>query len=178
MIQLKPRYRQGFSIIQVVVSIVIFGMTMSTTVSLVGGVVRQNVDNKNRITAIYLAQECVELARNVRDSAWKQYYPWDCAFDTVGAYTIEPFSITNRLLQPDTYMPLCQKDFGVHVTLAAEKNIFFLNSNRYTHTEGGENTGFSRVLKRKDDILFSCEVQWGENEVVEIPFYLTDWNQQ
>lgn len=184
----------GFSIIQVVVAIVIFGMTLSATVSLVGTVIKQVAVNKQRITAIYLAQECLELARNVRDSSWEQNYPWNCAFqDDSGSYsdkyTIEP---TDIVIRENPQNIDCQRDFGVKIKPNEDGQLYILGDAqtlgyRYTH-EGGDNenakkTRYKRLLTltdiKSDQVTVNCQVQWGnDDEVINISEILSNWRKK
>ncbi len=72
---------EGFALMEVVISIVLLGFFLAGAASLIWSAVNASERNRDRITATYLTQECLELARNARDTAWRQYLPWDCAFD-------------------------------------------------------------------------------------------------
>lgn len=194
----KTPVKNGFSIIQVVVAIVIFGMTLSATVSLVGTVIKQVAVNKQRITAIYLAQECLELARNVRDSSWEQNFPWDCVFgenySEGDRYTIESSAINPTItIQADHNLSdYCQNDFGVQVDRLAtqEEAKLFIEYNRYTHapsdTETVQSTRFYRTMKlsdiKKDDnipyqLTVNCEVSW-DDETIMLSEILSNWRKK
>ena len=73
---------QGFALMEVIISIVLLGFFLAGAASLIWSAINASQRNRDRITATYLTQECLELARNARDTAWRQYIPWDCAFDT------------------------------------------------------------------------------------------------
>ncbi len=72
--------RSGFALIEVVIAIVILSVVLAGATSLIWSAATAVERNQNRLTATYLAQECLELARNARDSAWRKHLPWDCAF--------------------------------------------------------------------------------------------------
>ncbi len=72
--------RSGFALIEVIISIVVLAAVLAGATSLVWSAATAVERNQNRLTATYLAQECLELARNARDSAWRQHLPWNCAF--------------------------------------------------------------------------------------------------
>lgn len=182
----------GFTIIQVVVSIVILTTVLSATISLVGSVISQITLNKNRVTALYLAQECLELTRNVRDTAWQQNYPWDCAYgdeyEILDKFIIQPFPILSFPSNP----PNCQTDFGVKVQKMtspdqAQLYIDFSGGNSsfgFSHTDndGVTATPFrrwvevSQVEEEKDQMTLSCMVTW-EDQSVRLSHILSDWKQ-
>ena len=83
----------GFALMEVIVSIVILSIVMAGAVGLISVATNQVALNKNKISATYLAQECLELVRNARDSAWKQNLPWDCFADD--------FCLKEKLQFPD-----------------------------------------------------------------------------
>lgn len=177
--------RNGFSLIQVIVSIVILTVSLSATVSLVGTTIQQVTLNKNRITAIYLAQEGLELARNIRDSAWQQNYPWDCGFGETYAegdiFTIVPTALP--LTPPPT--PDCQKDFGAEIKAVSSHtptrlSIDFLpNKYGFIQSDSGTQTPFNRILKitdihNDDHITVTAKVSWGDEEV-SLSEILSNW---
>jgi hypothetical protein len=158
----------------------------------VGTVIRQVGINKNRITAIYLAQECLELARNVRDSAWQQNYPWDCGFGDnytdSSRFIIAPQKLI--LLMPSS--PDCQSDFGVRIQTATESNSTLFISDGgdqgqyslgFTHDSTGTDfvqTPFKRVLTLSDidntktQLTTTCTVTW-DDEQISLSQVLTNW---
>jgi type II secretory pathway pseudopilin PulG len=72
---------EGFALLEVIISIVLLGFFLAGATTLIWSAINASSRNRDRITATYLTQECLELARNARDTAWRQYLPWDCAFD-------------------------------------------------------------------------------------------------
>jgi len=72
----------GFALIEVIISIVVLASVLSGATSLIWAAATAVERNQNRLTGTYLAQECLELARNARDSAWRKHLPWDCGFDS------------------------------------------------------------------------------------------------
>ena len=79
--------RSGFALIEVIISIVVLSAVLAGATSLIWSAATAVERNQNRLTATYLAQECLELARNARDSAWRKHLPWDCAFTNTCADT-------------------------------------------------------------------------------------------
>lgn len=105
---------EGFALLEVVISIVLLGFFLAGAASLIWSAINASERNRARITATYLTQECLELARNARDTAWRQHLPWDCAFsenttcsdlqkNTIGKFlsTASNPTFENVLLGPD-----------------------------------------------------------------------------
>ena len=61
----------GFSLIEILVAIGIVIVGIMPIVSLFSANLKDEIRNKNKLTAIYLAQEAVEVVRWQRDTNWK-----------------------------------------------------------------------------------------------------------
>ena len=150
----------GFALMEAVVAIVILGIVLVGAVGLITTAINEVARNRDRLTATYLTQECLELARNVRDSAWKQNLPWDCAFESV------PISE-------------CQQNLSEEVANIPGKG----NPSRVE--VGGELSKFNRELTVTTDgpqkMKVTCEVSWpkksGTNRIT-ISEILTDWRKK
>jgi len=62
--------KKGFSILEVVISVAILSIGLVAAVGLIAGSIRDSIDSRDNIIAANLAQEGVELVRNVRDNGW------------------------------------------------------------------------------------------------------------
>jgi len=68
---------KAFSIIEVLVGIFIFTLGISSIYSLLVFSLNTNDYNKNLIIASNLSRESLELVRNLRDSNYNNFYPWN-----------------------------------------------------------------------------------------------------
>lgn len=66
----KMNQKRAFSIGEVILSVFILGVTMVTILSLYAKGLREFQDERDSVIASLLAQEGVELARNIRDNNW------------------------------------------------------------------------------------------------------------
>jgi len=66
----KPKTAKGFSFVEVMLSVFLMSAGMLSAISLIGGGIKESADSRNQIIASLLAQEGVELVRNVRDTNW------------------------------------------------------------------------------------------------------------
>lgn len=75
--------QNGFSLIEMVFSIGIITAGIISLLSLFSYNVRNEANNKNKLIAIYLAEESIEIARQIRDSNWFSGDDWDDNFDNI-----------------------------------------------------------------------------------------------
>ena len=97
---MKKRLR-AFSIIEVLISILIFSLWLVAVFVLIVSSMKLNDYNKNYIIASNLAREQIELVKNIRDSNYIDIHPWNQinpdidydsttnVFQTGAYYTIE-----------------------------------------------------------------------------------------
>lgn len=79
-IKKEDQKQAGFSLLEVMIAIGILSLLMLSSTMLIQQSQITTLQMKNRTMATFYAQECLELTRNVRDAAWNQRVPWDCAF--------------------------------------------------------------------------------------------------
>ncbi len=165
----------GISLIETVVLIGIISISLIGSALLLTISINANVQNKNRFTATYLTQECLELARNLRDSAWRQNLPWDAAFEENGNYNNE-FVIQNS-------SPNFSEETDSKSSLGASILPYSAQGAKINWIDGTL-TKFSRTLttskteKMPDEIQITCETSWkrkNKTERIQISEILTNW---
>ena len=184
---------RGMSLVEVLVALAIMGVLSSGLIGTFRLLLYQQEQQKSQLTALYLAQECVETLRNKRDSAHQNAFPWDCGweYDTVGRVDASQFSAENSDSPPQ-----CFARWGSRVefpALAAESDPDFFrlyqapSQNYWTHQRPDDSyapTAFYRQFSAEKidsedsaaPAQLRCKVWWeGGKKVVEIPFLLTDW---
>jgi len=65
-----PAGRQGFTLMEVIISLAIIIVALISVISLISFSISGIVENKSKITAFGLAQEGLEIVRNIRDNNW------------------------------------------------------------------------------------------------------------
>ncbi len=150
------RKSTGFALIEVIVAIVVLAGALAGATSLMMTAGNAVSTNQSRLTATYLAQECLELARNTRDTAWMQRLPWNCAFQET--------TINECQELKSTILPMLDGEHLVEVL--------------------GEPTKFSRkmnvTIDEDDEELMAveCAVSWPKRsgtESVKISELLSNW---
>lgn len=177
-------HKPAFTLIEALIVMVILASSMTAALYLMTTVVFSTQKNLARTKAVYLAQECTELARNLRDTAWLKYQPWDCAFGVPGdefiishAYSGNPaITSCNGLEAAITIEPYTGGD----------NNQLYQDGALINHNLVGNNTGYRRTLHHAapdpdgnpDTLDLSCEVTWrfnGRPQQVNVNQTLTNW---
>lgn len=65
---LNTKYKQGFTLVETLVSLFIFSLSITAIIVVTGQGVSDTTIAKNKITAVALAQEGIEVVRNIRDT--------------------------------------------------------------------------------------------------------------
>ena len=182
---MKTKHK-AFTLIESIIVMVILATSLSGTTYLMMTVTDSIAENRKRITAIYMTQECMELTRNLRDSAWKQNLPWSCAFEKSDD-TIENNSVFRISVDTDSTLGVlsnrqdyCRTNFGVN--LEKDPSSFKLkNKTVFNHQEGSEMI-FSRKLTvsevKTNSAKFTCETSWKNRDnlqKISMSQILTNW---
>lgn len=90
----------GFTLTEIIVSIVVLGLIIGGAVRTFGVALYLHEQNEQRVTAAYLAQECLEIIRNNRDTNWLQNQAWDNNITAMPAPFDEAFTrdVTVKIL--------------------------------------------------------------------------------
>ncbi|MBT4917157.1 prepilin-type N-terminal cleavage/methylation domain-containing protein [Candidatus Peregrinibacteria bacterium] len=72
----KIRREDGFTLTEVMIGMTILTVAIVAATSLVLGLMKSNSNNVKTLQAYYLAQEGVEMVRNVRDTNWLNNKDW------------------------------------------------------------------------------------------------------
>lgn len=72
----KKQNKNGFSLMEVVIAIGIITVGLISIVSLFSQNLKIEIKNKNRLIAIYLANESIEIIRQQRDNNWFSANSW------------------------------------------------------------------------------------------------------
>ncbi|OGF32050.1 hypothetical protein A3H09_01275 [Candidatus Falkowbacteria bacterium RIFCSPLOWO2_12_FULL_45_13] len=169
--KLKISNNSGISILEVVVAILIITIGLVGVLSLVIQNIRVQYIDKNVLIASGLAQEGLELVRNVRDANWlipSNVWNQDIVGD--GTYAID-YSGRNSLNQ------------AVNSLGQAGTRLYINNaSGLYTHTAAGATaTNFYRLITAVNNSNYvdvKCAVRWSDgsqNYNYTAETYLYNW---
>lgn len=79
--------RVGFSLIETIIAISVIGVVIATATQLTQSSLKMGRSTMNQFIAFHLAEEGLEIVRNIRDSNWLQNTSWRTGLDD-GMYEI------------------------------------------------------------------------------------------
>lgn len=145
--------KQGFTILEVAVSLMIISVGMLGVLALINQSLRVEDVDKNKVVASQLAQEGLEIVRNNRDYNWLRHTTptskWKDGVIYDGHYTVDYKGNINS--DPDS--------------ISATSTKLYINSQGfYDHDSDGRSTPFSRIIRIDSESTAStsvtCLVQW------------------
>lgn len=158
------REKKAFTLMEVIVSIAIIAIALVSIISLINFSISGISANKSKITAYGLAQEGLEIVRNIRDNNWLDHKSKVTDWRTNLAAGIYRAQYDSQLLLADNNVPL-----------KIDANGFY----QYT---SGTNTIFYRkiTISNIDDNQFKVvvEVSWKEksrNLTTSVESRLYNW---
>lgn len=149
----------GFTLIETIIAIGILLTGVMAVFTLLTFNIAQTANMKNKIIAVNLAQEGVEVVRNIRDNCWFSGIAWSSCLP-IGAYNVNYNSLTINDLD----------------------NGLSFDGTYYVHS-ALPNTNFQRIITISDnpdnditteDKKVESKVTWG-NSVITIEEILYNW---
>ena len=137
----KRDNKKGFSLLEIMVSIFVLLVGILGVSNVVLSTILTHTLNKDRLVASYLAQEGVELVRNMRDTNWVISRNFGAGFPSSGWWEIDVknqklqrLSGSGRYLKIDPTSGMFQYDFGKE-TPFKRKIRFIRQGNQYIEVE-------------------------------------------
>jgi len=116
-------FSQGFTLLELLTVIFILSISLGAMALTTTKVINYSNYNKSKLIAVYLAQEGVELVRNLRDSNWIQGNDWLESFPTCPSsnpsqwceidYNDSNLIINDRFLKLDSATGVYSYDSGI-----------------------------------------------------------------
>jgi prepilin-type N-terminal cleavage/methylation domain-containing protein len=151
--------KKGFSLLEVMLALGVITIGLTGVSSLVLQNIQVQEVNKNYLVASMLAQEGLELVRNVRDTNFLKAdsgYSWKNG--------IGPLGNTKDIVHGGSYAI----DYDLSIQNAASMDVdqtkLYINTGKYTHS-GGNATPYRRLIKvidNSDYVEVQANVQWSE----------------
>ncbi len=160
--------KKAFSIVEVLISLAVVSIAFVAILSLSFSNVSTQTYNKNQLVASMLAQEGVELVRNLRDQNW-----------------LDGNNFSKDILDTDGTFVIDEKNFLVDDTpnnINDDETKLYLNSDGfYEHDSTGTSTPFRRLMEVSSvsgGIYLKTTVRWYKankpyDYIIETEFY--DW---
>jgi type IV pilus modification protein PilV len=172
-------YKRGFTLIEVLTALFIVAIGLSSVFGVINRVLNSTSNSVNRMTASYLAQEGVEIVRNIRDSNWLADRSGDTWTNNMRVGNSSEGDYNDSSLIDYTDRPLEISHDG------------FYENSRYTQEEwdssGGSISGYSQsIFKRRitvttidsSTIRVEVKIEWEEknkNYNVIVEEELNNW---
>jgi len=144
--------KRAFSLVEIVIVLGIMTLGLLGVASLILQNMQVEILNKDYLVASMLAQEGLEIVRNIRDDNWVKSLDWLDGIPSTGTFVLD-----YRGKGSINTTPNVNGDSG---TL-----LYFGANNYYTHQVSSAPSGFFRLLTtvESDDgtyVLLNCDVMW------------------
>jgi type II secretory pathway pseudopilin PulG len=138
----KYQSRKGFSIVEVMLSLVILEVGIVGILSLIVTSITNSANSRDRIVASQLAQEGIEVVRNIRDNSW-----------AVGDGAFDDFVVSTKCaINKDTQVLELSVGGNCHPASDPNKFRLYIDSNNFfAHDASGEGTSFQRKVGIADN---------------------------
>ncbi|HHD92305.1 MAG TPA: prepilin-type N-terminal cleavage/methylation domain-containing protein [Candidatus Portnoybacteria bacterium] len=165
---------RGFTLLETIIAITIIAVTSIALVGLGASTSKQGSYLINKTIATHLAQEGLELVRNIRDTdTITSSTPWDKGINSITSGTINYNSspTLNNIPSNPSNVKVC----GNTCRLYFDANGF------YTHTITGNPTNFYRMINVVSGATvdtITSEVKWidhGKSYTIKVTTKLYDW---
>ncbi|MBL7156294.1 MAG: prepilin-type N-terminal cleavage/methylation domain-containing protein [Candidatus Pacebacteria bacterium] len=137
----------GFTIIEIMAVLLIISIGMVSIIGVISKIYSQGRYISSKLTAAYLAQEGIEIVRNIRDTNWIEGESWN-----------------NDIVVGDR-----QVDYNDQVLSAYQPDAFLQLNGGFYNYGAGSNTKFKRKITIAnpdvDEILITVIVYWEDYEV-------------
>ncbi|MCK5490647.1 MAG: hypothetical protein KAI67_02275 [Candidatus Pacebacteria bacterium] len=146
----------GFSLIEIIFSIGIMTVGLMSILSLFTQNIQSGINNRNKLIAIYLAEEQIEMIRNIRDTNWKidvAGHTWVTGICNIGVCSDVDLVVVVRDIDIDNdydFTEGCEADRINDAGQNWKKEVFRGADSYYNPRVNGEvlgeKTGFTRWL--------------------------------
>lgn len=159
----SQKYAAGFTLLESLVAVAILTTGISTAALLVTQSIKAGDRIQKRIVAAHLAQEGVEVIRNIRDSNWLSSSNWTANINTEGIAGCVDYD-----------------DVNIDISCLSGRYLMF-NGSRYIYDNQPSN--FSRTASTTmlnigaldEKLWVEVNVSCGTNCNIKLEEYLYDW---
>lgn len=158
--------KKGFSLMEVIIAVAVITTGLIVSIALISFSVSGIRINKSKLVAAGLAQEGIEVIRNIRDSNWLFYR------DNPENWTLG--------LEPGDY-EVQYNDDSLR-TYSGSGNYLKINTDGFYQYVNGSNTSFKRKITieqiTEDEIKVVSKVTWtekGKSNLISVENHLYNW---
>ena len=162
-------FSKSFTLLEVILAITILTTAAAGAFILIIQVISASAIVESKLIASYLAQEGIEIVKNIRDANWLQKNNWCENLDEgdwEADYTSSDLSIS----------------FGSGTYLYIDANGFYCYSPSSNQTKFKRKITISKEVAEPDRLKVSVEVQWEDrgktHQHIIVQAYLYNWRPQ
>lgn len=134
----------GFTLLESLIAIAIFTVGISAALSVIVSSLNVGARAKNQIIASNLAEEGIEVVRNIRDRNWMAGNPWYANIDNTGGAGTPTGGVSNACVQWDSAALDQTAGAGCTGPLPGHKLVF--EGTHYTAQSDATASDFSRTI--------------------------------
>ena len=179
MMKNKTKLNKGFTLIETLVSLAILTTAVVAMIWVAGNGVSDALYSKNKIISNYLAQEGIEVVRNIRDGEASGGAGWDGFMDSTSA-CLPPYGCTIDAtpIPATVIIEECVPAVGE----ICNNPLFLTPASYYTHEPIGVKTSFRRRIVispiNDSEATVTVTVAWqqgGKEKKIVVGNYLSAW---
>lgn len=155
----QTKNQKGITLIETIVAVFVVAIGLVSGLSLAVMSTNRTTAVKEKLVALYLAQEGLELARNVRDSA---------GLDGSDDYSIDDYG---------DYIARFEESASAELWLDLDAQGFYRHYNDFGDGFPSTETLYTRECDRDTDLV-TCTVSWPGGQSVTIKEELPMWRNQ
>lgn len=151
----KTKKHKGFSFIEVMLSVFLISVGLISVMGLVSASLRNSIDSRDQTVASLLAEEGVEVMRNIRDNNCLEKCGYGTSFNNI------PVNNTNCIVDSGTTSMSasdCDKSL-------ADETLYYSSAGLYNKGKFGTSTKFKRRIDinspSSGEIVVTSMVSWG-----------------
>ncbi len=170
MIKINQKFKKGFTIIEALVAVFILTVGITGCVVLANQVLSASELSKNRLIAANLAQEGIEVVRNIRDTNWLVGQDWDTglsASTACGSPTDWEVDYSTTSLS-DTYD-------GDYLKIDADNGLYGYAGTTTTTFQRKITICYSQIYEMKIETTVYWKTK-GTTKSILMTEYLYNWN--
>jgi prepilin-type N-terminal cleavage/methylation domain-containing protein len=152
----NSKNKRGFTLLEVLIAVSVLVIGAVAAFSTIASTIRSTTFAKDKLIASFLAQEGIEIVKNIRNTNWIQGNAW------------------NQGLSPGSW----QADYNDPALSNYNGAFLNLGPNGYSYDPGGTSTKFQRKITitqiSSNELKVKVEVFW-QGHTYEVTSIITNW---